>query len=64
LLVSEMRTLERNLSSKKNALLNAHSGLYSSMIAGPANFPVRRMEKKIMLTIIRSMNIWNLRKRL
>ena len=46
ILVDEMRLLEKTLSLKKNDLLRRHSGLYSSMIAGPSNFPVEQMRRK------------------
>lgn len=34
------------LRSKKRALLSAHNGIVSTMIAGPSNFPARQMNKR------------------
>jgi hypothetical protein len=46
ILNEEMLKFEQEYAQKNNELLRRRSGLYSSMVAGPANFPVRRMEKK------------------
>lgn len=50
---SERRTLDAAfydyrvaLRSKKRTLLSAHSGIVSTMIAGPSNFPARQMNKR------------------
>lgn len=46
LLDSEFARYRAGLRGRKIALLSASSRIMSSMIAGPANFPVRQMEKR------------------
>ena len=46
ILVDEMQRFEGSYAAKTNDLLSSHGGLFSSMITGPSNFPVKRMEKK------------------
>ncbi len=46
LLEEELSRYKDNLKSKYETYLGSRQGMVSSMIAGPAKFPVRRMQKK------------------
>lgn len=46
ILADEMERYRQGYISRLNAYLSSHSNLVSTMIAGPANFPVARMEKR------------------
>ena len=46
LLIEEMERFQKAYAEKTNALLSAHSGLVSSMIAGPSKFNVSRAQKR------------------
>lgn len=46
LLAHEMEQYKRGYIGHLNAYLQSHSSVVSPMIAGPSNFPVRRMEKR------------------
>lgn len=46
ILADEMERYRQGYIGRLNAYLASHSRVYSSMIAGPANFPVRQMEKR------------------
>lgn len=46
LLATEMERYRQGYLSMTNAWLASHSNIVSTMIAGPSNFPARRMEKR------------------
>jgi hypothetical protein len=45
-LKEELERYRKNWLEKNNDLLYRRSGIFSSMIAGPSNFPTKRMQKK------------------
>ncbi len=46
ILNEEVSSLSEKLATRQNAINSAEGGVVSSMIAGPARFPVARMQKK------------------